>query len=113
MDTRQQLFKTIRNLELMMNISRPASVRSMKILFDITEEGDILVGMLKMAVETLSGIFILEDMAVTEVFTKESRREAENSIIEDALHILTRYIDGGEYDFIWEKIDLDKECWKK
>ena len=113
MNIRQHLLKTIKVYETLLKISSPKKVHDVVATFDLYEEDGLLVGVVGMLVYTSHNHFRLEDMAVTEPYKGKLRREVKNSIMEQVDRFLSKDMADGLYDDLWDRIDIEKECWKR
>lgn len=113
MNIRQHLLKTIKIYEALLKISSPKEVHDVVATFDLYEEEGLLVGVVGIWVYTQFNHFRLEDMAVTEPHEGKLRREVKNSVMEQVNRFLSKDMADGLCDDVWDRIDIEKECWKR
>ena len=109
----------LKKLERILAERKPSNVKTVKVFFEFEDIGyyeleTILMGMVKVHIETEDGSTVRELMGVSETYHDQpSKQKAKDYIIRDVENILTYDTEGGEYDSYWEELDLEQQEWTK
>ena len=113
------LYPIFRHLELLMKIHKPCFVIRVIPFIDLSkmpldDKSFILMGIVKIYIETLDSCFYLDFMACQEDYSDSYSYEiAKEKVIKQTEKCLPLEIKACNWDTFWDTVDFDNEDWKR